>query len=167
MNRSPRVTVYLTNHNYGRYLAQAIDSVLAQTMQDFELIVIDDGSTDDSREVIERYASNPRIVTVFQENKGLNVTNNIALRAARGDYVIRLDADDWLDPHALQVMSAMLDRDADVGLVFPGLLHGRCRWPGDRDRPPPRLCRRRIARSAGARRLHHGAARGVARDRRL
>lgn len=119
MNRNPHVTVYLTNHNYGRYIARAIDSVLAQTMQDFELIVIDDGSTDDSRSVIERYTSNPKIVTVFQENKGLNVTNNIALRAARGEYVIRLDADDWLDPHALQVMSAMLDRDAGLGLVFP------------------------------------------------
>ena len=128
MQRNPRVTIYLTNHNYGRYIAQAIDSVLAQTLQDFELIVIDDGSTDDSRNVIERYASHPRIVTVFQENKGLNVTNNIALRAARGDYIMRLDADDWLDPHALQVMSAMLDRDAPSASCFPTIT-----WSMSRD----------------------------------
>lgn len=119
MTRPPRVTVYLTNHNYGRFIAKAIDSVLAQTLQDFELIVIDDGSTDDSRAIIERYAGDPRIVAIYQHNQGLNVTNNIALRAAHGDYIMRLDADDWLDPHALQVMAAKLDADAALGLVFP------------------------------------------------
>jgi CMP-N-acetylneuraminic acid synthetase len=119
MIATPRVTVYLTNHNYGRYLARAIDSVLAQTLRDFELIVIDDGSTDDSREVIARYAGDARIVTIFQHNQGLAVSNNIALRAARGEYVMRLDADDWLDPHALEVMAAALARDPELGLVFP------------------------------------------------
>ena len=119
MSKAPRVSVYVTNHNYGRFLAQAMDSVLNQTMQDFELIAIDDGSTDNSREVMEGYRSHPKVVIVFQENKGLNVTNNIALRAARGTYVIRLDADDWLDPHALEVMASRMDRDESLGLVFP------------------------------------------------
>lgn len=119
MNVAPRITVYLTNHNYGRFIGQAIDSVLTQTLPDFELIVIDDGSTDDSRSIIESYSLHPKVVAIFQENKGLNVTNNIALRAARGEYIMRLDADDWLDPHALQVMAGILDRDPGVGLVFP------------------------------------------------
>jgi CMP-N-acetylneuraminic acid synthetase len=115
----PRVTVYLANHNYGRYIARAIESVLAQTMSDFELIVIDDGSTDDSRAVIARYAGDPRVRTIFQHNQGLAVTNNIALRAARGGYVMRLDADDWLDSHALAVLASALDHDPELGLVFP------------------------------------------------
>lgn len=115
----PLVTVYITSYNYGRYIRQAIESVLAQTLQDFELIIIDDGSTDESREVIESYGGHPRIVPIFQHNKGLNVTNNIALRAARGRYIMRLDADDWLDRHALEVLSGVLEREPQVGLVFP------------------------------------------------
>lgn len=114
----PLVTVYVTSYNYGRFIRQAIDSVLSQTLQDFELIIIDDGSTDDSRGIIESYRD-PRIIPIFQHNKGLNVTNNIALRAARGRYIMRLDADDWLDPHALQVLSGVLEREPDIGLVFP------------------------------------------------
>lgn len=116
---SPLVTVYITNHNYGRYIERAIDSVLAQTLGDFELIIIDDGSSDDSRSIIERFAENPRVIPIFQENKGLNVSNNIALRSARGKYVMRLDADDYLDENALSILSATLEREPDVGLVFP------------------------------------------------
>ncbi len=119
VSTSPRVTVYITNHNYANYLGRAVDSVLSQTLDNFELIVIDDGSTDNSRELIEKYAENDKVITIFQHNKGLNVTNNIALRAARGDYIMRLDADDWLDVHALEVLGGALDRDPDLGLVFP------------------------------------------------
>jgi CMP-N-acetylneuraminic acid synthetase len=115
----PGVTVYIVNHNYGRFVEKAIESVLGQTYRDFELIIIDDGSTDDSRTRIEQYADDPKIMAVFQQNKGLTVTNNIALRAAKGRYIMRLDADDWLDPHALMVMTDILDRDPSVGMVFP------------------------------------------------
>jgi len=116
---SPLVSVYIVNHNYAQYIEQAIQSVLNQTLQDFELIIIDDGSTDHSRDIIERYAGHEKIVTIFQQNNGLNVTNNIALRIARGRYIIRLDADDWFDQHALHVLSGVLDRNPDTGLVFP------------------------------------------------
>jgi len=95
---SPLVTVYITNYNYGRYLSQAIESVLNQTFTDFELIVVDDGSVDDSRDIIRQYQGHPKVRTIFQENQGLNKTNNIALRSARGKYIMRLDADDYLDP---------------------------------------------------------------------
>jgi len=113
------VTVYIANHNYGRFIRQAIESVLRQTMQDFELIIIDDGSTDNSRDVIDGYTGNEKVAAIFQHHQGLNVTNNIALRAARGQYIIRLDADDYLDEHALQILSQVLDRNPHVGLVFP------------------------------------------------
>lgn len=116
---TPLVTVYVTSHNYGRFIERALNSVLGQTMTDYELIIIDDGSTDNSREVIQSFIGHPRIIPVFQENKGLNVTNNIALRAARGKYIMRLDADDWLDENALAVLSGALEREPEVGLVFP------------------------------------------------
>ena len=115
----PLVTVYITSHNYGQFLEQAIESVLRQTLRDFELIIIDDGSTDNSREIIARYETHERVIPIFQQNKGLNVTNNIALRAARGKYVVRLDADDWFDEHMLEILSGVLERYPEVGLVFP------------------------------------------------
>jgi CMP-N-acetylneuraminic acid synthetase len=120
---SPKTTVYITNHNYERFVAQAIESVLGQTTDDWELIVIDDGSSDGSREIIEGYRDHPNVRLVFQEQKGLNVTNNIAYRLARGGYLMRLDADDYIAPEALATMSGVLDRDAEVGLVFPDYYH--------------------------------------------
>jgi len=118
-SKTPLVTVYITNHNYGRYLDQAIRSVLAQSMQDFELLIIDDGSTDNSREIIEKYRDLPQVITIYQKNQGLCVTNNIALRAARGKYIMRLDADDFLDENALTILSSNLERNEDLGFVFP------------------------------------------------
>lgn len=123
MNNDPLVTVYLVNHNYGRFIRQAIDSVLKQTMTDWELLIIDDGSTDDSREILEEFTGHPKIQIILQQNQGLNITNNIAIRAARGKYLMRLDADDYLDSHALQVMSGVLEREEDIGLVFPDYYH--------------------------------------------
>ena len=116
---SPLVTVYIANHNYARFIEQSIQSVLNQTLHDFELIIIDDGSTDNSREIIERYLDHRRVISIFQQNRGLNDTNNIAMRAARGRYIMRLDADDYLDENALMVLSGVLDRNPDIGLVFP------------------------------------------------
>jgi glycosyltransferase involved in cell wall biosynthesis len=113
------VTVYITNYNYGKFIEQAVDSVLNQSLDDFEIIIIDDGSTDNSREIIERLSQHPKIKVIFQQNKGLNVTNNIALRTARGKYIMRLDADDFLDHNALLVMSNVLEKDPELGLVFP------------------------------------------------
>jgi len=115
----PLVTVYITNFNYGRYLEKAIQSVLEQTCKDFELIIIDDGSTDGSQEILKKYETQERTYVIFQQNKGLNVTNNIALRLARGKYIMRLDADDYLDPRALEVMVSTLERKPRLALVFP------------------------------------------------
>ncbi len=115
----PLVTLYITSYNYGRYLSRAIESVLNQTVDCFELIVIDDGSTDDTLAVANRYLHYPSVRVISQNNKGLNVTNNIALRMARGKYIMRLDADDWLDSHAVEILSNALERDPEIGLVFP------------------------------------------------
>ena len=115
----PKVSVYIVNHNYGRYVERAIGSVLAQSFQDYELLIIDNGSVDGSREVIERYARHEKVVTFFQDNLGLNRTNNVAINRSTGRYVIRLDADDYLHENALEVLAGALDRRPDVGLVFP------------------------------------------------
>ena len=117
--KNPLLTVYITNYNYGRYIKQAIESVLHQTFQDFELLIIDDGSTDGSKEIIEPYDLNPVIDVIYQQNKGLNITNNIALRLAKGKYIMRLDADDYLTSDALEKMIGLLEADEELGMVFP------------------------------------------------
>jgi len=123
MARMCKVTVYMPCFNYGRYVATAIESVLKQTLDDCELVVIDDGSTDNTRAVLNKYHNNPRIRIIEQENKGLSVTNNIALRLSNGKYIMRLDADDYLDENALLVMSSILDSKPEVGLVYPDYYH--------------------------------------------
>ncbi len=116
---TPLITVYITSHNYGKFINKAIKSVLNQSVKNFELIIIDDGSTDNSKKIINNYKSNKKITSIFQKNRGLIVSNNLALRLARGKYIMRLDADDWLDFHALEIMSNILERNSKIGLVFP------------------------------------------------
>ena len=119
MKAHPLVTIYITNYNYGNFIKEAIDSVLNQTFKNLELIIIDDGSTDNSKEIIEKYKDVDNVRIVYQKNKGLNVTNNIALRAARGKYIIRLDADDYFIPNALELLLDKLENDNELGMVFP------------------------------------------------
>lgn len=116
---SPLVTVYVTSYNYEEYIRQAIESVLSQTYKNYELIVIDDGSTDGSRKIIKEYASRKNVRIILQENKGLNATNNVAVRAARGNYIMRLDADDYLDQNALLVLVHAIEESPNAALVFP------------------------------------------------
>ncbi len=116
---NPLISVYITNHNYGAYIEKAIKSVLDQTLEDFELIIIDDGSTDNSKEIIESYKHLEFVSIIYQQNKGLNVTNNIAIRASKGKYIIRLDADDYFDKNALLLLSNELEQNKNLGLVFP------------------------------------------------
>lgn len=119
MVNSPLVTVYITNYNYEKYIQKAIESVLSQTLQNYELFIIDDGSTDNSKTIIEDYRGVDKISIIYQQNKGLNITNNVAMRAANGKYLMRLDADDFLEKEALEKMSLALENDEQLGLVFP------------------------------------------------
>ena len=101
MDTPLKVTVYIPPHNYEQFVAQAIQSVLSQSAKDWELIVVDDGSTDGTRDILSKYSGHQKIRVVEQEKRGLNVTNNIAMRLARGKYLIRLYADDFMDENLL------------------------------------------------------------------
>ena len=114
-----KVTVYIPTYNYARYVEKAVQSVLIQTMDEWELIIINDGSTDNTIDILKKYQDHPKIRVIDQENKGLNVTNNIALRLSSGKYIMRLDADDYLDENALLVLSNTLESKQEVDLVYP------------------------------------------------
>jgi len=115
---SPKVTVFIPTYNYGHFLGEAIQSVLDQTFQDWELIVVDDGSTDNTREVVAAFRD-PRIHYVYQQNQGNPAARNNALRLARGEYVACLDADDMWFPEKLEKQVAQLDSlPPTVGLVY-------------------------------------------------
>jgi len=115
----PHITVYIPSHNYGRYLADAIDSVLRQTYGDWELIVINDASTDNTAEVMNLYRGHPQISLLTTEGIGLPAVSNLAVKQAKGDYVMRLDADDVVDENILLVLGTHLDLHPEAALVFP------------------------------------------------
>jgi hypothetical protein len=112
---SPLISVCITNHNYARFLPAAIDSVLAQTYAKVELIVVDDGSTDDSRDVIRRYGG--RLRSVFQERAGQAAAGWAGIQASQGDVIVFLDADDALDPQILARAARAFEEDASLVLV--------------------------------------------------
>lgn len=118
---SPLVTLYIPCHNYGRHLGQAVESVLAQLYQNWELFIIDEASEDDTALVAERLRlREPDRITVIRNlaPTGLQKVANRVLGLARGRYIMRLDADDWLDEGALLLMVAKLESDPALGLVY-------------------------------------------------
>lgn len=116
-----KVSVIIPNYNHSAYLKQRIDSVLNQTFQDFELIILDDYSTDDSKEVIERYAQHPKISHIvfntsnsggpfFQWDKGINL--------ARGVYIWIAESDDWCERSLLETLVEGIEKDPDCVISY-------------------------------------------------
>src|ERR1700678_1998229 len=104
---APRASIVITNYNYGRFVARCIDSALAQSYPDTEVVVVDDASQDHFREIIQSYGK--RAVPVLQErNGGQGAAFDAGFRACQGDVVLFLDADDWLYPHAVARVVAAL-----------------------------------------------------------
>ncbi len=114
--RHPFVSVLMSVYNDAKYLPGAVDSILGQVFGDFEFVVIDDGSTDGSRAILERYCD-PRLVLVRQEHEGLVRSLNRGLSVASGRYVARQDADDISLPSRLLKQVAFLEAHPDVALV--------------------------------------------------
>lgn len=107
------ITVVICNYNYERFLAEALESVFAQTIKNIQVIVVDDGSTDSSREIIERYRDRA-IEVVYKENGGQISAYNAAMPLINGEYVIFLDSDDRLLPNAAAEVIKAFDHDKRV-----------------------------------------------------
>lgn len=112
----PLISVIIPNYNYGAYVAKAIDGVLAQTYSNIEIIVVDDGSSDDSLAVLEGYGN--RITVVPQKNQGVSVARNNGVARSRGEFVAFLDADDiWLASKIEEQLARFAEEDSVIGLV--------------------------------------------------
>jgi glycosyltransferase involved in cell wall biosynthesis len=116
----PRVSIIVPNYNHARFLRQRIDSILNQTFQDFELILLDDCSTDDSRCILSSYASDPRVRLDFNEkNSGSTYKQwNKGVGLAQGKYVWLAESDDCAEPNLLERLVALLDANSSVQFAF-------------------------------------------------
>jgi|GEM_PF-903121 len=115
-SKQPRTSVIMSVYNGSRFLKPAIDSILAQTSKDFEFIIIDDGSTDDSAKIIDSY-EDTRIRLIRQTNHGLVYSLNKAIHLSRGEFIARMDADDISLPKRLQLELEWLKQSSANGLV--------------------------------------------------
>jgi glycosyltransferase involved in cell wall biosynthesis len=116
MERSPLVSVIMPVYNGTAYLRQAIDSILAQTFTDFEFIILNDGSTDDSASVISSY-TDARIKYASHSNRGLAATLNTGIGMARGRYIARQDQDDISYPERLKTQVAFMEENSSIVLL--------------------------------------------------
>lgn len=116
MEKQPKVSVIMPVYNTGKYLRECLDSLLAQTLTDFELICVDDGSTDDSLAILQEYAENDNRITILQQNHALaGAARNLGMRHAKGEYIIFEDSDDLFHPQMLELPAAKADAaNADI-----------------------------------------------------
>lgn len=114
----PAVSVIIPTHNYARFLVDAAESVLSQTFDDLELIIVDDGSTDNTADVVKQFLKDQRVRYIYQDNKGPSAARNAGIRKAKGELIALLDADDiWL-PSKLRKQVKVIGESEDVGLVY-------------------------------------------------
>jgi glycosyltransferase involved in cell wall biosynthesis len=123
MPTNPKVSICIPSFNHARFLAASIESALAQTFTDFEVVIVDDGSTDDSFQIAESYAARyPAKVRVFthpdHRNRGISETVNLGFRLSRGEYYSGLPSDDCLYPDKIEKQVAFLDERPEFGWVY-------------------------------------------------
>jgi len=114
----PKVSVIIPCYNYGQYVMEAIDSVLKQTYQDFEILVINDGSTDPATNELLKNLNLPKTRVIWQNNQGLSASRNNGIALAQGEYYLPLDADDFIEPYMLEQCVKYLDEHQEIAFVY-------------------------------------------------
>ena len=115
---NPLVSVVMAAKNYARFLPEAVDSVIAQSFRDWELVVIDDGSSDRTPEAVRPYLADPRVRYFRSDTLGQPRAKNLGIRLSRGELVAFLDADDAWEPTKLEKQLALFEAKPEVGVVF-------------------------------------------------
>jgi len=128
MNKNTIVSIIVPCYNYGRYVGETLDSLLAQTFLEWECIVVDDGSKDNSGEVVQAYAKkDDRIQYIYQDNKGLPGARNTGIKMASGKYIMVLDADDLIQPNKIAAQVSQFEAHPALDFVYSGV---RYFWDG-------------------------------------
>lgn len=123
MNKNPTVSVIIPTYNRAHLVGRAIQSVLNQTYQDFELIIVDDGSTDNTEEIIKEFQEQDKRIKYIKhdKNKGGSTTRNTGIKAARGEYIAFQDSDDeWLPEKLKKQMEVFKNTSSKVGIIYTG-----------------------------------------------
>lgn len=115
----PLISVIVPCYNYGHFLGDALDSVLAQTYENWECIVVDDGSNDNTKAVVTQYEEkDSRIRYIYQRNQGLAASRDLGISLSRGTYLQFLDADDQIEPRKLEFQLSVLEDNVDIDIVY-------------------------------------------------
>lgn len=121
INMNPKVSIIIPTYNGEKYIQRAIESVLAQSFSDWELIIVDDGSKDNTEKIISDYSKNEKIKYIYQENRGQASARNKGISIALGFYIAFLDDDDeWIDKDKLKKQVEFLDKNPEYILVGTG-----------------------------------------------
>lgn len=118
-----RVSIVIPTYNTGHFVGGAIDSALNQTYRNIEVVVVDDGSEDETRQILEPYIRSKKIVFIYQPNRGLSAARNIGIRAARGEFIAFLDSDDLFLPKKVENQVATLMDNPDFDICYSDILH--------------------------------------------
>lgn len=112
------VSVIMAAYNAEPYITHAIGSIVAQTYPYWELVIIDDGSTDGTRRIVENFTADARVVYISRQNGGAAAARNTGLHHCSGEFVLFLDADDWLTPDAMAILVGLIEKSSETGAVF-------------------------------------------------
>lgn len=128
MEKSPLVSIVIPSWNTASYVREAVDSALAQTHENCEIIVVDDGSTDDTKAVLEPYSARKQITYIYQTNKGLSAARNTGIKASQGEFIALLDSDDIFLPEKIAEQVAYLSEHPSCDVSYCNLYHF---WDGE------------------------------------
>ena len=118
----PKISIIIPVYNVEKYLAECLDSLINQTLKDIEILCIDDGSKDNSLEILNEYAAKDDRIKVFaQKNSGPGAARNLGIQHAKGEYLTFVDSDDWLKENAMEVVyNCAIEKNTDM-LFFSGI----------------------------------------------
>jgi glycosyltransferase involved in cell wall biosynthesis len=122
-NRLPKVSIILPTFNRGEFISDAIDSIQAMSFKDWELIIVDDGSKDQTHKIVDKYLADERIHYLNKEtNQGPGVSRNIGLQESKGEYIAYLDSDNTYSPDFISLAIEFLEKNKNFDLVYGSLL---------------------------------------------
>ena len=121
--KTPLVSIIIPAYNAAQYVVEAVESALAQTYKNCEVVVVDDGSTDNTRSILAPYVESGRIKYVYQPNAGLSAARNMGIKSSKGEYVALLDADDVFLPEKIERQVAYLESHPECDICYCDLYH--------------------------------------------